>query len=194
MTPPAVVVGARVARTEAEGPGTRFALWVQGCARRCPGCCNPELLAHRGGALVSVDALVEEVFAADVEGLSLLGGEPLEQAPALAALAARVRARGLSVMVYTGYTLGELRAHDAPAGASALLAVTDLLVDGPYLEALRTTTRRWIGSDNQVLHFLTDRYTADDPRFAAPNTIELHYKPGSAVINGFPVLGARTRL
>lgn len=188
-------VAITVPRTEAEGPGWRYAVWVQGCPFRCRGCCNPEFLSFSGPSQPrSARVLAEEAIASDVEGVSLLGGEPFAQARALAVLAHTVREAGLSVMVYTGYTLDELRAADAPAGAADLLAATDLLVDGRYEESQRTTTRRWIGSDNQVLHFLTDRYRPDDPRFSEPNTIELRIVGGRIVINGFPVLGARTRL
>ena len=45
---PSLPVAQFVPRTEAEGPGRRFALWVQGCPLRCKGCCNPEMLAFKG--------------------------------------------------------------------------------------------------------------------------------------------------
>src|SRR5436305_11594280 len=87
--------------TEAEGPGLRFALWFQGCPLRCPGCCNPEMLRFEGGTpmpLGAVVALVEEAARTHgVEGITLLGGEPLAHAQGGAALARAVRARGLSV-------------------------------------------------------------------------------------------------
>ncbi|HET8646986.1 MAG TPA: 4Fe-4S cluster-binding domain-containing protein, partial [Vicinamibacteria bacterium] len=83
-----VRVAARVPVTEVEGPGARFALWVQGCSIRCPGCCNPHLFPARG-EVVSVDALVAEVKAVRgrIEGLTLLGGEPFDQPAPLAVLA-----------------------------------------------------------------------------------------------------------
>jgi anaerobic ribonucleoside-triphosphate reductase activating protein len=184
-----------VPRTEAEGPGTRFAVWVQGCPMRCPGCCNPEMLPFRVGPIPAESSyrpcdLARQAIAAGVEGVSLLGGEPFAQARGLAALAAQVREAGLSVMVFSGYTLAELRAAGDPAVAT-LLARTDLLVDGRYKASRRTTSRRWIGSDNQVLHFLTDRYAPDDPRFAGPNHLEIRVRRGVVTVNGFPIMGAR---
>jgi len=179
-----------VPRTEAEGPGTRFAVWVQGCPMRCPGCCNPEMLPFGRGERVRAEDLARDAIAAEVEGVSFLGGEPFAQA---AIVAREVRARGLSVMVYSGYTLAEIRALPGE-GAAALLAQTDLLVDGRYEEARRTTTRRWVGSDNQVMHFLTDRHAPDDPRFREPNHLEIRLKNGVVTLNGYPALGARTRL
>lgn len=171
--------------TEAEGPGRRFALWVQGCSLRCPGCCNPEMFAaDKGGALHDVDSLVERILSVPaLEGLSVLGGEPFEQPAALAELCARVRAAGLSVMIYTGYTLGELRAR---ASAAALLSTVDLLVDGRFDQSKPDSRRRWIGSTNQTLHFLTTRYARDDARFSTPNTVELRFVNGQLTINGWP--------
>src|SRR5687767_9494312 len=81
--------------TEAEGPGRRFALWFQGCPLRCPGCCNPEMLPFHGGRplpLAEVVAGYERAAAGQgVEGVTLLGGEPLAHARGAAALAAAVR-------------------------------------------------------------------------------------------------------
>jgi anaerobic ribonucleoside-triphosphate reductase activating protein len=185
-----------VPQTEAEGPGRRYAIWVQGCPMRCPGCCNPEMLDFRPADLqIEPSKLIEEACAADVEGVSFLGGEPFAHAEGLALVAEGVRARGLSVMVFSGYTLAELSEMSAnnDPGVARLLAASDLLVDGRYEQNLRTLNRRWIGSTNQTLHFLTARYSADDPRFAAPNTIELRIENGRATLNGFPISGSRTR-
>ncbi len=136
-------------------------------------------------------ALVAQAAAAGVEGVSFLGGEPTAQAAGLAAVARGVRAHGKSVMVFSGYTLAELRGRKDPA-VDDLLAHTDLLVDGRYLEARRTTSRRWIGSDNQELHFLSERYHPGDPRFAEDNTLEIRLKNGVVTVNGYPVKGALT--
>ena len=97
--------------TEAEGPGLRFALWFQGCPLRCPGCCNPELLLFEGGQRLALCDVVAQVDAAarseGIEGITLLGGEPLAHAAGGAALARAARQRGLSVMVFTGFTHAE---------------------------------------------------------------------------------------
>ena len=146
------------------------------------------------------DVVADILLARDrdgIEGISLLGGEPTRQARALRHVATAAREAGLSVMVFSGYTLAELK-DEADDDVLALLASTDLLVDGRYEDGQRTTARRYIGSENQVLHFLSDRYRADDPRFAAPNTVELRVvigkgTGGALTINGWPVLGARTR-
>src|SRR5438552_5104808 len=143
--------------TAAEGPGRRYALWFQGCPLRWPGCCNPEVLPFTGGAPRPVADILAEVEQTarelNIEGITLLGGEPLAHAAGAAALARGTRALGLSVMVFTGYTLDEARALPDVAVAE-LLANTDILVDGPYVRELPENARRWVGSTNQRVHFL----------------------------------------
>lgn len=178
--------------TEAEGPGRRLALWVQGCTIRCPGCCNPEMFTRSGGTDQTIDELLARFDrAGEVEGVSILGGEPFEQAAGVAAFARGIRARSRTVMVYSGYTLAELhaRAADDPA-VTELLAEIDLLVDGRYDQTLPEppppTGRRWLGSTNQVMHYLTAAYSPDDPRMHAANTVEIHWRDGKLIVNGWP--------
>ncbi|HEX3152073.1 MAG TPA: 4Fe-4S single cluster domain-containing protein [Gemmataceae bacterium] len=174
--------------TEAEGPGKRFALWFQGCPLRCPGCCNPEFIPFAGGEAVRVGHVLEVLDAAQkqgIEGITLLGGEPLAHAIAAAALTVVARERGLTVMVFTGYTLAEARAQQNP-NVDAVLANTDILVDGPYIRELPDTTRRWIGSTNQRIHFLSNRYAADDPCWRERNTLEIRVRGDEIIVNGFP--------
>src|SRR5262249_32546088 len=143
--------------TEAEGPGVRFALWFQGCPLRCPGCCNPEMLPFEGGTTTPVAQVLAQLDQAvrdhGVEGITLMGGEPTSHAKEAAILAREVRARGLTVMVFTGFTLEEALAMPDPS-VRELIELTDILVDGPYLRELPDSTRRWIGSTNQRIHFL----------------------------------------
>jgi anaerobic ribonucleoside-triphosphate reductase activating protein len=190
---PVLHVAQVVPCTEAEGPGRRFALWFQGCPLRCPGCCNPEMLPFTGGMQLSLANVLEQIEAArssqGIEGMTLLGGEPLAHATAAAPLARRVRAMGLTVMVFSGHTLAAVRQRD-DAAVHDLLAHTDILVDGPYLRELPETRRRWIGSANQQVHFLSDRYRADDPCWQRPNTLEIRLHAGLVTVNGFPAPAA----
>lgn len=173
--------------TEAEGPGKRFALWFQGCPLRCPGCCNPEFLPFTGGEQRSLESLIDELKQAKaecgIEGITLLGGEPFAHAEPAAALARAARELGLSVMVFTGYTLEQLNP------AEPLLQLTDILVDGPYLREQPDTSRRWIGSTNQRIHFLTSRYRFDE-QWRKPNTLEIRMAGGEISVNGFPAKNA----
>jgi anaerobic ribonucleoside-triphosphate reductase activating protein len=179
--------------TEAEGPGRRFALWFQGCPLRCPACCNPEMLPFEGGDRIPVAEVLAQLRTAtaahDLEGLTLLGGEPLAHAAGAAALARGAHALGLTVMVFSGYTVEGARALPDPA-VRDLLAETDILVDGPYLREQPETRRRWIGSANQRVHFLSARCRADDPRWLLPNTLEIRLRGTELSVNGFPARSA----
>lgn len=155
------------------------------------------MLRFEGGEEISPAELALRALASDgIEGVSLLGGEPFAQATDLAAFAERVRAKGLSVMVYTGFTLAELerRQGDGEAGIGELLSACDLVVDGPYDKGKPDTERRWIGSTNQVMHFLSDRYRADDPRLRARNSVEIRLRRSGGgtevVVNGWPALAS----
>ena len=186
--PPVLSIAQVVPCTEAEGPGKRFAVWFQGCPLRCPGCCNPEFLPFAGGEQRTVAELAGQMAAAGVEGITLLGGEPFAHAIGAAALAGAARDLGLSVMVFSGYTIEQLRARSDQAAAD-LLNRTDILVDGPYLQGQPDTERRWVGSRNQRIHFLTDRYGYDD-RWRRRNTLEIRLVDGELSVNGFPARDA----
>ncbi len=173
-----------IPRSRANGPGLRAVLWMQGCSIGCPGCFNPA--THReGGRQASVDALSTELLEVPgLEAITLSGGEPFEQATGLAELLRRLKAArpALSTLAFTGFTLERLRSAGAPAGAEALLAELDLLVDGPYL-VKRASQRPWRASANQRLWVL-GRLPALD---GAGTGAELHVLgDGQVVMSGFP--------
>lgn len=185
-------LAARVPVTRAEGPHERFAVWLQGCSLRCPGCCNPELFAAAGGEALAIPALAAWLRAARdahaIAGLSVLGGEPTDQLAAVAALCREARALGLDVLVFTGRTLAELRALP---DADALLAAVDTLIDGRFDATRRDTSRRWIGSSNQRLVHLTPRL-ADPALWRGTNHVELHIDAsGALTAHGEPGLVRR---
>jgi anaerobic ribonucleoside-triphosphate reductase activating protein len=186
-----LLVAARVACTEAEGPGRRFAVWVQGCSLRCPGCCNPEFFAREGGESIAVAALVDELrVARDVHGLAgltVLGGEPSEQPAAVTALCLAARELGLGTIVFTGRTHAELQALPE---MRPLLAAVDTLVDGRFDARRREPVdgRRWIGSTNQQIVHLTPRH-ADPALWRGRNHIELQIDAaGRLTAHGAPDL------
>ena len=193
MSQPILSVAQIVSATEAEGPGRRFALWFQGCPLRCPGCCNPEMLAFAGGTPMPLADVVSQLRAAKdqhaIEGVTLLGGEPFAHAAGAGSFAEIAHRLDLSVMIFSGYLLEELRENTDPA-IHLLLAHTDILVDGPYRQDMPESQRRWVGSANQSVHFLSDRCSPDDPRWRLPNTLEIRLRGGEVTINGFPALPA----
>jgi anaerobic ribonucleoside-triphosphate reductase activating protein len=151
------------------------------------------MLPFEGGQEISVLELAARVREASdrdgVEGITILGGEPFAQAAGAAELARLVRASGLSVMVFSGFTIEEIRASLDPSSMD-LLDLTDLLVDGPYLRDQPETRRRWIGSANQRVHALSERYRVDDPRWERPNTLEIRLDGPVVTVNGFPSASA----
>jgi len=180
--------------TRAEGPGQRSAIWLQGCSIHCPGCFNPQLWAAHGATVDSTTELaallVAETLSAGSEGITLLGGEPFDQAAATATLAEAFAAAGLSVMTFTGYRFEHLRewAADRP-DIARLLAATDLLADGPFLRDRVDHRRPWIGSTNQGLRALTPRYFDEIARIdrdGGMDAIEVRIRStGEVEVNGW---------
>lgn len=192
---PLIRVARIIPHTTAEGPGNRYAIWVQGCSIRCDGCFNPHLWTASGGTPTSPESLAQDATETGVDGITLLGGEPFEQAPALARLARLAQEAGMSVMTFTGRLYEDLRAIADP-DIHALLHATDLLVDGPYLADQPDLSRPWVGSTNQHFHFLTDRYRHLEDRLTElPDRIEVRIAPnGEICLNGWATVDQLDRL
>ncbi len=164
--------------SRANGPGTRAVIWTQGCSLACPGCFNPQSHASAGGADVPVADLFQRIarLGPAIEGLTLSGGEPLQQREAVTELLARIRSEtNLSVLLFTGYTWQEV---SALPGADGLLAGVDVLIAGRFMAAM-PLARGLRGSANQTLHLLTPRYSLADLE-AAPDA-EVFIGPDGAV-------------
>jgi anaerobic ribonucleoside-triphosphate reductase activating protein len=168
--------------SRANGPGARAVIWVQGCSLGCPGCFNPETHSPAGGCDVTVAELFDRICALGnrVEGISLSGGEPLQQMEAVLALLVRVRREtGLTALLFTGFTWAEvarLPRHEE------LLAHLDVVLAGRYDRA-RRVARGLRGSANKTLHLLTGRYTAADLA-AVPEAEVVIGTDGTALVSG----------
>jgi anaerobic ribonucleoside-triphosphate reductase activating protein len=176
--------------TRVEGPGVRACLQVQGCPIRCSGCAVPFTWSTKGGYDITVEELAQKIAAGPkVEGITFLGGEPFEQAAALAELGARLKEAGLSVMTFSGYVLEDIKSANRKDW-NDLLRVTDLLIDGPFQKEKRDLSRPWVGSSNQRYHFLTDRYAyLKDELTNTPNRMEITLKPdGRVFANGMATI------
>lgn len=137
-----------------------------------------------GGEEVSPESLIAQIRnTPDIEGITLLGGEPMEQAKELCVVAEAVRQMGLSVICFSGYTLEEIK-RSGDENMLGLLSQTDLLIDGPFIQTEKDLSRPWVGSKNQRYCFLTDRYSmADIDR--SRNRMEIRILPsGEIVLNG----------
>ena len=143
--------------TDLLGPYNRFVLWVDGCCFSCPGCIleNNNL---RNRVEMSADEMSRVILNADnIEGITISGGEPFLQAAELSEMLIKVKKeRDIGVIIYTGFTLDELMEKETPA-ISALLGMTDILIDGRYIRELDDGAA-YRGSSNQRIIMLSDRY------------------------------------
>jgi anaerobic ribonucleoside-triphosphate reductase activating protein len=143
------------------GPGKRAVVWVQGCTLNCPGCFNPQTHPALAGKDWPVDRLVNAILdqKGAVEGLSISGGEPLQQIEPLIELTRLVKDRSdLSILMFSGFTWDEIKRIPK---AHPLLDYLDVLIAGRYLAGKRLASGL-IGSSNKTIHFLTERYQLSD--------------------------------
>jgi len=138
------------------GPGVRAVVWFHGCSRGCAGCIAAEMNQSDEVENWRADELAAWVNGCvGIEGVTLSGGEPLEQdLGTLSTFLHLVKSNGrLGVIMFTGYRLEEV----SEEARNEVLPWLDVLVDGPYVEAL-DDSRDLRGSSNQRIHFLTARY------------------------------------
>lgn len=178
----------RVAHTESNtellGPFNRYVIWTHGCCFDCDGCLAENA---KDGVydVVSIGELAREIAESDCEGITVSGGEPMLQAPQLLKLIEDVRRkRDIGVILYSGFTLEEIGLDDIKL---ALLDVVDVLIDGRYVKEL-DDGRAYVGSANQIIHYLTPRYVdADKSYYAVENRrAEIKLTRSQAVLVGVP--------
>jgi len=177
-------VGAVMERSLANGPGERFVVWTQGCALGCAGCFNEHLWPSAGGVVEETAALAARINARPgLRGVTLSGGEPLEQPEAVCDLLARLDPR-LDSVVFTGFTRAEI---EADARRAKVLARADLLVAGRYVRGLASDANPWAGSSNKEVLALTGRVRADE--FPTCRVEVRLAADGSVEVTGFPPPG-----
>lgn len=138
--------------TEVEGPYKRLCIWFQGCNIHCKGCCNPDYQPLVPKNILLLDELVsiiketKEKF--DIEGVTYSGGEPTLQ-QGLPQLTEEIHKLGLGVISFTGRTYENVK---------EILCGCDAVLDGAYEADKQETKRRILGSTNQRIICLTDRY------------------------------------
>ena len=133
-----------------DGPGIRYTIFTQGCPHNCKGCHNPQTHDLSGGELVDTDTLLEKAKENPLlDGVTFSGGEPFCQAEALADLGRKLKAAGLNIITYTGYTFEHLYEHRTENGWGSLLEVTDYLIDGPFILEQKDWVIKFRGSSNQ---------------------------------------------
>ncbi|MFN6516099.1 MAG: 4Fe-4S single cluster domain-containing protein [Nostoc sp. CreGUA01] len=175
-----------VDESEVNGPGCRAVIWVQGCPRECPGCFNPDSWSFEANQIVAVDTLAENILSnIRNTGVTFSGGEPFFQAFTLASLARKVKAAGLNVMSFTGFTLKQLQSESAPPGSQELLEQLDILIDGPFVQSLAINSPNSpVSSSNQRIHIFNSALC--DQITWASDQIEVHIlKDGSRIVTGY---------
>ncbi|RJX18211.1 MAG: anaerobic ribonucleoside-triphosphate reductase activating protein [Ammonifex sp.] len=138
-----------------DGPGLRYVIFAQGCPHRCVGCHNPETWDPASGYDITAAELLADIGRNPfLKGVTFSGGDPFFQAAAFAALGKVLREKGYDIVTYTGYTYEELQAMADPA-VQDLLAVTDILIDGPFILGEQDLTLPFRSSRNQKVIYLS---------------------------------------
>jgi anaerobic ribonucleoside-triphosphate reductase activating protein len=138
-----------------DGPGIRLVLFTQGCPHCCENCHNPDSWPMDGGKEYEIGAILRMIKRPGpkrkpLQGVTFSGGEPFLQASELALAAFEAHRIGWDVVTYTGYIYEELRDNPDP-DIQALLSLSDMLIDGPYMDSRKDIGLKFRGSDNQRL-------------------------------------------
>lgn len=162
------------------GPGSRTVLWLQGCSIQCEGCWNDELWSFSGGKKMSSEEIIQILQNNTDVGLTLLGGEPLDQAPAVLELIENCHTSGFDVMLYTGYELEELSKVQKQCAEQS-----DIVIHGRYVEDLRSENLLWRGSTNQDILINSQKY--HDLELEERRQMEIHIDElGQVKVIGYP--------
>ena len=173
------------------GPGDRAVIWFFGCSRNCDGCIAKSMNLSEKYEECTPEDLYEWVKSCgNIEGLSISGGEPLEQnIDELTAFLQRVKSdsRNLSIILFTGFIYDEI----VQSKIKEVLPFIDVLIDGTYRKELNDDMGLR-GSSNQVIHFLTDRYKSIKETFYKKDcrNVEVGITLDNTItINGIPKSG-----
>ena len=162
--------------TEIEGPNKRLTIWFQGCTLHCKGCCNPTYQPLEPRNIISLENLLKIIKDSrekyGIEGVTYSGGEPTLQQN-LPVLTKEIHKLGLGVISFTGRKYEEV--SDALDGC-------DVVLDGPYIEEQKENTRKVLGSTNQRIIILSDRYPDCEEWFFNNASKEVEINVGDYII------------
>ena len=136
--------------TTVDGPGFRTSIYLAGCRHRCPGCHNPQSWELEAGVKMSLEEIMDVVREEEFN-VTLTGGDPLYNPGGAGALVKAIRAEGLTVWIYTGFTWEEI-----VEDKSLIAAVegAEAIVEGRFMESLRDESLPFRGSSNQRIVYL----------------------------------------
>ena len=169
-----------IEKTSVNGPGIRFGLWVQGCNLKCPNCFNPQTHSFDSGKLYEVEDIFNKILAVNgIEGISISGGEPFLQPKPLLELVRLIKEKtNLTVLIFSGFYLSELVKRSL---ANKILTFVDVLIAGRYIKE-KQINDYLRSSDNQQIHFLSDRYALEN--FDANSTEIIITEDGTIIYSG----------
>jgi anaerobic ribonucleoside-triphosphate reductase activating protein len=140
--------------TMMDGPGLRTSIYFAGCKHRCKGCHNPQSWDMNGGYSMPINHILTLIKEDEFANVTFSGGDPFYQVDAVTELAKRIKAEtNKTIWCYTGFTIEEIRENPS---LNKLLPYIDVLVDGPYVEALRNTDLPFRGSENQRIIYINN--------------------------------------
>lgn len=174
-----------IPETKAEGPGTRYCIYTQGCDIRCDGCANESMWDSSGGQAIPVQEIKQDIcrHRYKITGITILGGEPTNQARAVSEIVQYASDNGLTIILFSGHSYDVLRSRADPY-IQKILANCDLLIDGPFVKNQTDFSRPLIGSSNQRYIFLSEKIKVEDiTRYK--NSFEIRITPrGDIQANG----------
>ena len=133
--------------TMVDGPGFRTSIYCAGCRHACPGCHNPQSWDFSGGRAMTTEEIMRVIVADPYANVTFTGGDPMYQPEGFAELARAIHERTQKdIWCYTGFTFEQLLGNPRQR---ALLEQIDVLVDGPFVKALRNDELIFRGSSNQ---------------------------------------------
>lgn len=175
-------------QTRALGPGLRAVVWVQGCPFHCRGCIAPEWISFQPAMQITPRELVDRLLVADISGLTFSGGEPMEQAAGLAEVARLVKdRREVDIISFTGHRYEQLLRNPPNPGVPELLAQVDVLIDGPFIQALNDGVGLRGSANQRVIH-LTSKLKGHDLESCTRN-LEITVTNGELALIGIPTPG-----
>jgi anaerobic ribonucleoside-triphosphate reductase activating protein len=178
--------------TTSLGPGSRYAIWVQGCERRCKGCINPAGWNKEGGYYKAADDIISSIKnCKGLTGITISGGEPFLQFKELSEIINRIKGETeLDIMIYTGFKIEELL-EIYGIEFKEIIKKIDIFIDGEYIQE-QDTGAMYRGSDNQRIFFFSDKYCKYSEKIISSKSRSFSFKiseNGDVYFIGIPPVG-----
>ena len=173
--------------SKVNGPGNRFVLWTQGCSKGCSECFNPETWSTNVYKEYSPIELFHIIQNFEVDGITISGGDPLEQEDELLELLMLLSTMRLrkGIILFSGFTRAEISSNII---REACLKYIDVLIDGRYEKNLKVDFSLR-GSSNQEFYFFSDKISSSELSF--DQEVEISLLEGEISMTGFPKISRK---